>query len=191
MEYLILFAIVFGNNLLPAFGPPTWSIIVLFGLNGELPLWALVATGASAAALGRLCLALGARLFAGRLSARTRDNLDAVREAIERRRHNVWIGLGLFALSPLPSAQLFMAVGLARIPLLGFTLAFFLGRTVSYTIYGLTARTIQQSDLGDVFRSGFTSVWGIALQVAMLVMLVALTRIDWRKRLGGGEGPPR
>ena len=188
MILLTLFAVVFGVNLLPAFGPPTWSIIVFFELNNELPLWAIVAVAASASVLGRLCLAYGARYFAGRLPKRFQANLDAARDAIQRRKHNVWIGLGLFALSPLPSGQLFMAVGLARIPLLGFTAAFFAGRIVSYTLYALGARSIRKSDLGEVFAEGFTSPWGIVLQIVMLVALVALTRIDWAKRLGTGKG---
>ena len=101
------------------------------------------------------------------------------------------LGLGLFALSPLPSAQLFMAAGLARMRLLPFTAAFFAGRFVSYTIYGVTAHTIRATSLGEIVRSSLTSPWGIALQVAMLAGIVALTRIDWRKRLGGGDTPER
>ena len=49
-EYLIFFAIVFGVNLLPAFGPPTWSIIALYTLGGDLALPILVPVGALAAA---------------------------------------------------------------------------------------------------------------------------------------------
>jgi membrane protein YqaA with SNARE-associated domain len=189
MVYLTLFAIVFGVNLLPAFGPPTWSIIVFFELNHSLPIWALVAVAASASALGRLSIAYGARMFAGKLPQKMQSNLDTARDAIQSRKHNVWIGLGLFALSPLPSGQLFMAVGLARIPLLSFTAAFFLGRTVSYTIYALGARTLKKSELGDVFSEGFTSPWGIALQIVMLGLLVALTQVDWAKLLGKGRKP--
>jgi len=36
--YLLLFAIVLGVNLLPAFGPPTWSIVALYGLDTNLSL---------------------------------------------------------------------------------------------------------------------------------------------------------
>lgn len=36
-DYLILFAIVLGVNMMPAFGPPTWSVIVLYGLNTNFP----------------------------------------------------------------------------------------------------------------------------------------------------------
>ena len=189
-EYLIFFAIVFGVNLLPAFGPPTWSIIALYTLGGDLALPILVPVGALAAVSGRLLLGLATRYLGARLlSARTQDNLAAAREALEQRRGSTLLGLGLFALSPLPSAQLFMAAGLARMCLLPFTAAFFAGRFVSYTIYGVTAHTIRATSLGEVIRSGLTSPWGIALQVAMLAGIVALTRIDWRKRLGGGDAP--
>jgi hypothetical protein len=41
----------------------------------------------------------------------------------------------LFAVAPLPSAQLFEAVGLARVRLGGLFAAFFVGRLASYSIY--------------------------------------------------------
>lgn len=184
IDYLILFAIVLGVNLIPAFGPPTWTIIVLYGLNSDLPLPAVVLVGAVAAAVGRLLLALAFRMLGGRLSERTRRNLAAVRGALEKRKRGAIVGLALFALSPVPSAQLFEAAGLARVRLLGFTLAFFAGRTVSYTIYALTARKLTESSVGDAFRSAFTSPVGIAVQLAMIALLVLMTRIDWAKRLG-------
>ena len=83
----------------------------------------------------------------------------------------------------MPSAQLFEAAGLARLPLLPFTAAFFAGRIVSYTIYGLTAKTIRATSLGEVLREAISSPLGIALQVAMLGALVLLARIDWSKHL--------
>lgn len=56
-SFLLLFLIVLGINLLPAFGPPTWSIIVFYGLNSDLPIASIVIVSALAAALGRLLLA--------------------------------------------------------------------------------------------------------------------------------------
>ena len=109
--------------------------------------------------------------------------LAAARRALEERRRGGLLALGLFALSPVPSAQLFEAAGLARLPLLPFTAAFFAGRIVSYTIYGLTAKTIRATSLGEVLREAISSPLGIALQVAMLGALVLLARIDWSKPL--------
>jgi membrane protein YqaA with SNARE-associated domain len=182
--YLILFAIVLGVNLMPAFGPPTWSVIALYGLNSNLPLAPLVVTAALAAALGRFLLAHVFRLLAGRISGRTRRNLDAARKALGRNRRNAVLALGLFALSPVPSAQLFEAAGLARTPLLGFTAAFFLGRTISYSIYAVTARQMSESSLGDSFRHALTSPLGLGLQLVMIALLVAFTQVDWAKRFG-------
>jgi uncharacterized membrane protein YdjX (TVP38/TMEM64 family) len=82
---------------------------------------------------------------------------------------------------------LFEAAGLAGIRLLPFTAAFFAGRLVSYTIYGLTAKGIQKTSVGEAFRHGLTSPVGIAIQAAMIGLLVLLTQIDWEKRLGGGR----
>jgi uncharacterized membrane protein YdjX (TVP38/TMEM64 family) len=181
-DYLILFAIVLGVNLLPAFGPPTWSVILLYGLNSDLPLAPMVLVAALAAALGRLLLALGFRLLSGRIRGRTRRNLDAARDAIRRHRRGGLLALGLFALSPLPSAQLFEAAGLARVPLLGFTAAFFAGRTISYAIYAASAKGISESSLGDSFRHALTSPLGLGLQILTILLLIAFTQVDWARR---------
>ena len=184
LELLTLFAIVLGVNLLPAFGPPTWVILVLYVLNTELHPALLIPVAALAAASGRLLLALAFRLLGGKLPAKYRRNLQAARKALEKNRRNAILALGLFALSPVPSAQLFEAAGLAGVRLLPFTLAFFLGRAVSYSIYVFTAAGLRATSLGDAFRDAITSPWGIALQVLMLIGLVLLARIDWTKWLG-------
>jgi len=185
LPYLTLFAIVLGVNLLPAFGPPTWSVVVLYGLNSNLKLVPLVLVAALAAALGRFLLALACRHLSGWIKGKTRRNLDAAQKALQRHRRGGWIALGLFALSPLPSAQLFEAAGLARVPLLGFTAAFFVGRTISYAIYGTAAKGVGESSLGDSFRYALTSPLGLGLQILMIALLVGFTQIDWAKRLGG------
>lgn len=191
-ELLIVFAVVFAVNLLPAFGPPTAALIVFFGFNTELPLPALVIVAAIAAASGRFILAHGFRHWGSRLSDRLRRNLNAAKAAFERKRRNAILALGLFALSPLPSAQLFGAAGLMGVRLLPFTLAFFGGRLVSYTFYGTSARLAEKYTLKDTFMDVLTSPWGIALQIALLVALAVLPQIDWARLLGiePGENPP-
>lgn len=187
-EYLILFAVVFAINLLPAFGPPTWSVIVLFGINSNLPLAGLVPVAALASSSGRYLLALGFRTFAGSLSEKTRANLAAARAAFERQKHGGLLALVFFAVSPLPSAQQFGAVGLAGVRILPFTLAFFAGRLVSYTFYAGSAQyLVTQTSLGEAFRDTLTSPVSIAVQVAMLAALVALAKVDWVKVFGPAD----
>ena len=187
LELLTLFAIVLGVNLLPAFGPPTWAILVLYVLSTDIHPALLIPVAATAAASGRLLLALAFRLLGNRLPRKYRDNLAAARAALEKNRRNAILALGLFALSPVPSAQLFEAAGLAGVRLLPFPLAFFVGRTVSYSIYVFTAAGLRATSLGDTFKEAITSPWGIALQVIMLIGLVLLARLPWAKWLGKKE----
>jgi len=183
-DYLLLVLIVFGVNLMPAFGPPTWTILVVYRLNTDIPTWLLVLIGAGAAACGRLVLAHAFRLFGRHLSEKSRQNLEAARAALERNRRNTIVALALFAISPIPSAQLFEAAGLAGMRLLGFTAAFFAGRIVSYTIYAYGAGRLRDTSLGEALQGGFNNPWVIGLQVMLIVALVAMTRIKWAKMLG-------
>ncbi|MET0687119.1 MAG: hypothetical protein ABW060_17495 [Solirubrobacteraceae bacterium] len=170
---------VFAINLLPAFGPPTWAVLVFFQVSGDLPPVPLVLGGALAAASGRLALAWGAGRFRGRLSPERLESLAAARDLLAGDRRRAAGGLALFALSPVPSAQLFVAAGLLAVPLLPLTAAFFAGRLVSYSLY-VGGATLAADRLGDTFAGVFTSPAGIALQVAMLAGLVLLLRVDWR-----------
>lgn len=179
----ILFAIVLAVNLMPAFGPPTWSIIVLYGLHSTQPLPFIVLIAAAAAALGRFLLASFFRLFANRIPEKARRNVAAVRRALEERKRSALLALGLFALSPVPSAQLFEAAGLSRLPLARFTLAFFAGRLLSYSIYAATAKGVARTSLGGEFREMLTSPPAILIQLAMIALLVLFTQIDWERHL--------
>ena len=186
-ELVEIFLIVFGVNLMPALGPPTWSILVLYRLKTGVPAIPLVIIGALAAALGRFALAYAFRLIGDRLPTRMKRNLETVRLRVEQRKRGMLIGLGLFALSPVPSAQLFEAAGLARVRLAAFTIAFFAGRLVSYSIYVAITTSIQSSSLGDELTSVITSPQGLLLEIAMVTLLVLLTQINWTRHLGDGE----
>ena len=191
-DYALLFLVVFAVNLLPAFGPPTWSVILLFGLRSQLPLPALVIVAALASSSGRYLLAHGFRLFASRLSERTRTNLAAARSAFEGKRHSGLMALVFFAVSPLPSAQMFGAIGLAGVRIAPFVGAFFLGRLVSYSFYAGSAQLVaEHTSFGETFQETLTSPLSIAVQLVLLAGLVALTKIDWVRWLGKpGEKPP-
>jgi uncharacterized membrane protein YdjX (TVP38/TMEM64 family) len=185
MGYLALAGVVFGVNLLPAFGPPTWTVLVFFRLQSDLAAVPLVLVGALAAGSGRLVLAYAARRFRSRLSRERIAHLEAARDAVAGGRKRAIGGLALFALSPLPSAQLFVAAGLVAAPLVPLTLAFFAGRLVSYAIYVSAASAAKQS-LGSIVQDSFRSPIGIGLQVLMLASLVLLLKLDWAHILTRG-----
>lgn len=176
--YAVAFASIFATNLLPAFGPPTWALLVFFTLNGDLAIAPMVVGGAICSAAGRYLLALASWHFRDRFSPERRENLQRTHDLLLEHRRGALGGLGLFLLSPLPSAQLFVAAGLLRLPLVPLTAAFFAGRLISYTVY-LGGATLAYQALGDTLTDSFTSPAGIAIQVLLVVALVALVEVDW------------
>lgn len=170
-ELAVAVGVVFTVNLLPAFGPPTWAVLVFFSLDFDLPAVPLVIGGALAAATGRFVLANASRRLRPRLSAARIDHLDRAQAALSANRLRAAAGLGLFAISPLPSGQLFVAAGLMTVPLGPLTAAFFAGRLVSYSLY-VGAATIAERNLGSLLLDALTSP--LALQIAMLIGLAAL-----------------
>ncbi len=182
-SYLVVLAVVFGVNLLPALGPPTWAVLVWFQLNQALSVPLLVVVGALAAASGRYVLGTVTGLLRNRVSAAQRDNLEAARTVLQGSRGKSRAAVGLFLLSPLPSAQLFEAAGLIGARLLPLTLAFAAGRLVTYSLYVGGADAAGGTDLGRIVKDNLTSPLGVGLQVLLLVGVYVLTRIDWRRFL--------
>jgi membrane protein YqaA with SNARE-associated domain len=180
MKYLILVATIFGINLLPAFGPPTSAVLVFTRLHWHLNPVALVLLGGIAAMSGRYLLAVGASHFKHRLPARLTENLEGAKDRLTNRKHGVLALTILFGISPLPSAQLFIAAGLLDLPLLALTFAFFVGRIISYSIY-VGAATLAEQQFGSVIDNFFGSPLAIAIQIVFLVAVIALPFINWKK----------
>jgi uncharacterized membrane protein YdjX (TVP38/TMEM64 family) len=191
-DIALVFGIVFAINLLPAFGPPTWTVLITLRLGLDVAAVPLVAAGALGAAGGRWALAHGSWRLRGHLSDDRRASLEALRATVEDRPAGALAGLALFALSPVPSAQLFVAAGLTGARIGPLVLAFFSGRLVSYSVY-VGAAEAAHAKLGDSLLDGLRSPAGIAAQLAMLALLAALLKIDWRKVLGrrrAAKAPP-
>ncbi|MFL6114531.1 MAG: hypothetical protein ACJ786_24730 [Catenulispora sp.] len=181
-HFATVIAVVFLINLLPAFGPPTWVVLVLFKLDWHLNPVALVLLGAIAAGSGRYTLATATGRLRGHLSPRRKESLQAVSDYLTGHKGRSVLALALFTLSPLPSAQLFEAAGLMAVPLLPVTAAFFAGRLVSYSLY-IGAASIAEKNLGTAFTASLTSPYAIAIQIGLLLAVVLLARIDWVKVL--------
>jgi membrane protein YqaA with SNARE-associated domain len=182
---VVLFAVVFVLNILPAFAPPTWTTMSFIGLaipNVDFALLAVVA--AIAATSGRIVLAKLSRALVRQrfLSAETQRNVDTIKLGIESR-PAVAFGTFLgYALSPLPSNYLFIAYGLTTLPV-GFLAApFFVGRLVSYAFWITTASTV--GDWLDVDMDWFQSApyfigYYLVSQLLLVPAIYGFTRLDW------------
>ena len=188
LHLLLAVAVVFGINLLPALGPPTWAVLVFFRFRyPDLPAPALIVAGALAAASGRLLLALAFRGFGAKLPAKRQESLQVLGRAIGESRTGLFASFALFAVAPLPSAQLFEAAGLARIRLGHLLAAFFVGRLVSYSIYVGGASAAHQS-LSRLFSKGLFSPQAIATELIGVALLIAVILIDWPSVIDKARG---
>jgi membrane protein YqaA with SNARE-associated domain len=163
-------------------------VLVYSRLHWHLNPIALVLIGGVAAMSGRYLLARGARHFKGRMTGRMEENLDSIKELLSKKKSRATAIIVLFVVSPLPSAQLFIAAGLLDLPLGLLTFAFFLGRMVSYSLY-VSAATLADKKLGNVVEQSFGSPWSIALQVILLIAVCALPFFNWKKVLKRSSRP--
>jgi len=180
----LLFALIFGLNLIPAFAPPTWMALALVGFRyHDTSAMLLAGTGAVAATLGRLTLArLSHRLLRRKLlSDAHRANIDVIKDRLETRT-TLTAGLFLFyAFSPLPSNFLFSAYGLTGLPLVRVALPFFVGRFASYGFFIVGAAAAGQHFEVDSTLSGlYAAGWFIGTQALILGGLYVFTRVDWK-----------
>ena len=181
--YLLVLAVVFGVNLIPAFGPPTWAVLVWFRLHQGLSVPALVLLGALAAATGRYVLGWATGLVRHRVSAKQRANLEDAHQVLQGSKGKARATFALFVLSPVPSAQLFEAAGLVGARLVPLAIAFGCGRLVSYSIYVGTASAAENSDFGRIVKDNLTSPIGVGIQVLLVAGLVLLMKLPWRRFL--------
>src|SRR5680860_1016276 len=179
--WALIVVLVIVLNAIPAFMPPTWALLAYFHVHDGIDIWQLALVGALAAAMGRGVLAMSCRIWGIRVVPRRwRSNIDALGESIRQHRAMSLSMLGLFLLGPVPSNQLFIAIGISRVPLIPRLTVFATGRSLGYFFWIVAAGTAATS-LSGVLRPGFGSAASIVVQVVGLVILVAVMQIDWSR----------
>ena len=177
LAYLAIVVLLF--NLAPAFAPPTWTVLVFFALNSDLPPWLIVIVGAICAGTGRYNLARLTSLVGSRLKGKSLRNLQSAKAALEGKSSRKYAMLAFFVISPLPSAQLFEAAGLIGAKILPLTIAFFSGRIVTYSFYVAGASQLKAKGIADLVTEQFSSGWAVIFQIAMIAAVLLLTRVNW------------
>ena len=141
---------------------------------------ALVLLGVMSATLGRAILANVFRAIRSWLPKGYVANMERIGEQIEKNPRRAIGLLTLFLLSPISSAQLFEAAGIIkRIALGPLLLAFAGGRLISYSIYVSGANVLKETSLGQIIKDELTSPIAIAIQLLLILGLVALGNVKW------------
>jgi translation elongation factor EF-1beta len=182
--FLVIFLVVFALNVMPAFAPPTWSVLSFIAIRFDSNIVLLAVVGAVAATLGRLALAKLSTVIVRQkiLSDDTRTNIDAVKERLESKKKLTFSILLFYAFSPFPSNHLFIAYGLTALKLKLIAIPFLLGRVVSYAFWAFTASSVAQLlNYESVTSKSFFSYYFVASQLFGLATIYVFTRIDWQR----------
>jgi membrane protein YqaA with SNARE-associated domain len=188
----VAWLVVFLVNLMPAFMPPTWSILAFFLIQYHLPLLPLAFGGAVAATSGRYILALVSRRWGRQLiPLDQREYLTQLGRWLDAKaRWAAPAAVLLYSFGPIPSNQLFIAAGLTCLPLGPIVSAFFVGRLLSYTLWAYTAHLVVRR-FEDIFVGYWSNALALAVQVVLIALLILFTRINWPKLLGLPAEPPQ
>lgn len=183
--YLILAIFVLGINIVPAFMPPTWTILVFFFLTYHLLPLPVILIGAITATSGRVILYFLARNhFIKLLSKSSRQNMSDFGRYFYSHKHITIPALLMYAFLPIPSNQIYISAGFAKLDIKLVAPLFFLGRLVSYSSWIATAH-IASKTMSDIFTQNFTSTNKIILEIAGLCLIYLFTIIPWKKLANG------
>lgn len=178
LQWLLIAALSMLFNVTPVLAPPTWAMLAWFQTQQHVGLLTIVVLGAIGSTAGRLALALIARRLGTRIiPARRREDLEKLVETIQERKRFSLPALSMFAIGPVPKALLFMAAGISRAPLWPGAIVFGVSRGLIY-LGTLAAVDVTFSSFGDIFTSTVGGPLIIAAQIASVIGLFVVLRMD-------------
>lgn len=184
-QYIILAVFVLGMNVVPAFMPPTWTILVFFFLTYNLLPLPVIIIGAVAATSGRVILYFLARNhFIKLLPKSSQQNMSDFGKYFYSHKHITIPALLMYAFLPIPSNQIYISAGFAKLNIKLIATLFFFGRLVSYSSWIATAH-IASKTMSEIFTRNFTSANRILIEVISLCLIYLFTIIPWRKLTDG------
>lgn len=180
MTYLILLLVVILVNSLPAFAPPTWTVLISFYTGFELNIYLVILIGVLGATFGRFILAHYIQWFSHQLfNEKQHENLNYLGNKIGGTPVHSFIFTFIYSLTPLSTTVLFVAAGIAKVRLSIVLAGFALGRLISYTalLYSTAALATNIKDL----TSGTFSLKNILSSILGLAFLLLFIFIDWKE----------
>lgn len=163
--------------------PIPFALIIYLGGSFLNPLALGLVTGA-AATIGEMSSYLVGRGGRRVIEARYGRRLDSMRVLINR-----WgmLGIFLFSLLPLPDDLLLVPLGMIKYNVWKLITAMFLGKTLMCLVISY-AGFYSFSGIMEIFESGGT-LGVVASVVALVLVIVAILRIDWEALLDRVQGP--
>ena len=177
VRYIEVTFIAFLVNVAPAFVPPTWIVLSLYGINHpELNSLALSLFGVIGSVAGRFLVYLYSKPLKKYLPQKQADNINYFKRLLEGRRWSRFLGSFIYSLGPFPSNFLFVSSGISGIEILPVLAGFAVGRAVSYT--SLVYASYKAFFLLEIF--GLKRIRFLADLLGILAAL-SIVFINWKK----------
>jgi membrane protein YqaA with SNARE-associated domain len=183
MIYIVLIIIIIIINAIPAFMPPTWTIVSYFYIKYKVNLLLITVIAAISSSIGRLFLAKYSFKIASKLlSLESKKNLNFIGSKIKGHPIKVLIFTFCWAVSPIASNVLFIIAGLSKINLRYVLIGFFVGRLISYFLLGYTAYFIYKN-IRNIFVDSIFDYRNLLIEILSILVLFIYMFIDWKTLL--------
>lgn len=180
IEWLALaLVVVFLINLVPAFMPSSWMVLAFFKIKFGLPLVPLAVSGAVVSGLGRAVLTLASSYLARTVFKSKAKDLERLGSVLQRHENALPVVVFVYALTPLPTNNLFIAAGMVRARLWRVLAGFWAARIPADLFWVWTTNATFSSFKG-VLEKGLSPA-GIALQSLGIASVVLLYVLPWGK----------
>ena len=181
--FAIALVVVFLINLMPAFMPSSWMVLAFFSIHFHLPLVPLAIAGAIVSGFGRAVLTLASKFVTRTFFRKKEEELRTLGEFLEDRPNLLPAIVFFYALTPLPTNNLFIAAGMVKADLKRVLIGFWSARIPADVFWVWTSHATFAS-LKGVFEKGGSPL-AIALQLGALTSVVLLYVLPWGKWLNG------
>ena len=180
--YLLVFTATFLVDVLPFFGPPAWTVIVIIQVKFDLNIWLVLIIGVIGSTIGRYTLSCYIPWLSEKfLKVQKNEDLKYIGSRLAKKGWRIQLFVLLYTLMPLPTTPLFTAAGIAKIKSIHFIPAFFIGKFLSDMFMVFTGDYVAHK-IGSI-AGGFISWQSITGTILGIILLCLVMFINWRKLL--------
>jgi membrane protein DedA with SNARE-associated domain len=182
-HYVIVFVASFLVDVIPVFGPPAWSVMVLMQMKFDLNIWWVLSLGVTGSALGRYVYSrFIVPLLAGKFIRKQKNSdMEFIGKKLNQKGWRSALFVFIYTLIPIPTTPIFTATGMAKVNHAYIIPAFFVGKFISDAIMVLTGKYAVKSF--SHIMEGMLSWQSITAVVACLVFMSLILFTDWNTLL--------
>lgn len=181
-QYILVFLGSVLMDITPLPLPPAFTIMILFQIMFDLPVWPVIVVGVAGSVLGRGILSVYIPKVSDRIfNQRETEDIRFLGKKLDTSGWKSQLFILFYTLMPLPSTPLFIAGGIARMKWINILPAFCVGKLTSDAV-AVSMGKYAAENTQTILR-GMVSVKSFIALAIGLLFIAALLFIDWRALL--------